>query len=111
MTTESVWAPQSCTLAGADLTLRVAEFDDLFATALRDFDRLGRLRLRLVLDPSAEPATRDLLARESECCSFFTFTLSSGDDSLAVDVEVPPSRADVLDALAVRAAAMSAASG
>ena len=85
--------------------MRVAEFDELFATGLRGQQRLARTRLRWRLDAAAEAAARDLTSRESECCSFFTFTFAPADDALQLDVEVPAVHAGVLDALARRAAA------
>jgi hypothetical protein len=50
---------------------------------------------------------------ETSCCSFFAFTVTTLDDGeagtpgetlVALDVEVPPGRVDVLDALVDRAA-------
>ncbi|WP_239166959.1 hypothetical protein [Actinoplanes italicus] len=38
--------------------LRVAEFDDLFATSMRDQQRLSPTRLRWRLDPAAEATAR-----------------------------------------------------
>jgi hypothetical protein len=62
--------------------------------------------LRWSLDPAVEDVARDLTARETECCSFFTFTFSSPGEVLTVDVEVTPAQVAVLDALARRAAGM-----
>ena len=101
------WA-QACTLPTVEQPLRVAEFDALFARSLRDVQRLAGTRLRLLLDPDVEAVARDLTARESECCSFFTFTLTRVGGGLQVDVEVPAVQVAVLDALAVRAAAQAA---
>ncbi len=95
----------ACTLPTAERPLRVAEFDDLFATGVRGQLRLSATRLRWLLDPAAEPTARDLNARETQCCSFFTFTFAPVDGALQLDVEVPAARVDVLDALAERAAA------
>jgi hypothetical protein len=50
-------------------------------------------------------AARDLTGRETECCSFFTFTFAPAGGALQLDVEVPAGYAAVLDALARRAAA------
>ena len=86
MTTESLWAPEACTLPTVEKPLRVAEFDDLFATALRDIDRPALTRLRLTLDTAVEASARELVARESECCSFFTFTVSRTATELVIDV-------------------------
>jgi hypothetical protein len=104
-TNDEVWVPDACTLPTAERPLRLAEFDDLFATAVRGQQRLSATRLRWRLDPAAEPAARDLTARESGCCSFFTFTVSPVAGAVHLDVEVPAGHVDVLDALAGRAAA------
>ena len=104
-TNDPGWAPQACTLPTAERPVRVAEFDELFATGLRGQQRLARTRLRWRLDVAAEAAARDLTSRESECCSFFTFTFAPAGDALQLDVEVPAVHAGVLDALARRAAA------
>ena len=101
---EDVWVPPACTLPTAERPLRLAEFDDLFATALREQDRLSPTGLRWRFDPGAELVARDLTARESECCSFFAFTLRRTADDLVVDVAVPAAQVEVLDALAQRAA-------
>jgi len=57
---------------------------------------------------------QDLTARETACCSFFTFTITpqtpADGEAMVLDVEVPPSYADVLDSLAERASTISAAS-
>src|SRR5690348_16526591 len=63
----------ACTLPTAERPLRLAEFQTLFATALRGQERLSPTHLRWRIDPAAESTARDLTARESECCSFFAF--------------------------------------
>ncbi|MEV4273002.1 hypothetical protein [Micromonospora aurantiaca (nom. illeg.)] len=105
MTDES-WVPDTCTLPTTERPLRLAEFDGLFHDALRGADRLTARHLRLHLDSTAEPTARDLIARESACCSFFTFDLARPDgDTLTLDIRVPATRVAVLDALALRATA------
>lgn len=99
------WAP--CTLPVAERPLRVAEFDGLFAAALRGLARPEPTLVRLWLDGSDEvaAATRELVARESACCSFFEFTLDrTSDHMLLLGVRVPSERVAVLDGLAARAA-------
>ena len=97
-------AVDACTLPTEDQPLREAEFDALFATALKEVERPGPERLRLVLDSTTvtAAAVRDLVARESSCCSFFDFRLTATDD-LALDVQVPAARVAVLNGLARRA--------
>jgi hypothetical protein len=108
------WAPGECTLPTAERRLRVAEFDQLFATALRGQARPGPTHLRLTLDgaDAVEATTRDLIARETACCSFFDFAVArTPDRELRLDVRVPASRTDVLDAIAARAAAATTLAG
>jgi hypothetical protein len=104
---ELAWVPQACTLPSVERPLRVAEFDALFASSLRAVRRSAPDQLRLLLDPDVEAAARDLTARETECCSFFTFTVTPAAEGLYVDVEVPAAHVSVLDALASRAAAQA----
>lgn len=94
------WVPvDACTLPTADRPLRLAEFDRLFRTALRDVERRDAswMRLRLAVADGAEAQARDLAARESQCCSFFAFDVRRDGDDLVVDVRVPADRSDVLD--------------
>lgn len=106
--------PDACTLPTAERPLRLAEFDDLFATAVRRVEPVTATHIRMWLTGPAglEATVRDLTARETACCSFFTFTVTGepGDDSgaLTLDVEVPGQYADVLASLAERASTVSA---
>ncbi|GAA2469507.1 hypothetical protein [Winogradskya humida] len=109
-TGEQAWVPAACTLPTLDQPLRLAEFDDLFADALRGQQRLSATVLRWELDPAAEATARDLTVRESSCCSFFSFTFGGPRNGvLQLVVEVPAAHVAVLDALADRAAARSGA--
>jgi hypothetical protein len=96
---EAAWVPQACTLPTQERPLRVAEFDELFATSLRNVHRPARQRLQLILDPAAEQRVRELTALETECCSFFAFSISANGDQVCVEVDVPEGHVDVLDAL------------
>src|ERR1700709_2140543 len=75
------WVPvDACTLPTADQPLRLAEFDDLFATTLRAIERpddVGRARLALEGSDDLAARVQRLTDAETACCSFFTFTLSS----------------------------------
>jgi hypothetical protein len=97
-------APDVCTLPTAERPLRLAEFDQVFADSLRAQDRPSPTRLHWQLGPASETGFRDLAARETTCCSFFTFTITPSGDSLHVDVDVPDEQVTVLDALQTRAA-------
>lgn len=100
-------APDACTLPTAEQPLRVAEFDDLFTTAVTWVDRpeTTRLLLGLPSDPAVVARAADLAVRESGCCSFFTFTLTVSGARLQLEVTVPEARTDVLDGLAARTTA------
>jgi hypothetical protein len=106
MPNERPWAPVDvCTLPTAEQPLRVAEWDNLFATALRTVER-GSTCARLVLsgDDGLVARVQRLADAETACCSFFTFTITPLDDAgVELGIEVPPSRADVLPALLDRA--------
>lgn len=97
-------APDACTLPTPERPMRLAEFDDLFATAVTWQDRpdATTLRLGLTPDPDVAARTANLVVRESECCAFFTFSLAVTGDRLRLDVTVPETYIEVLDALAER---------
>lgn len=94
--------PGACTLPTVEQPLRVAEFDELFTTSARTTRRPAPDRFEIVLDPAAAERARALAARESSCCSFFIFHLTTTAEGLVLGVEVPPAYIEVLDAFAVR---------
>ena len=96
------WVPLACTLPTVEQPSRLAEFDAVFATAVRTVERVDESRIRLDLRPDPAVAARvaDLLVRETDCCSFFTFTLTATDGTLLLEVAVPPAHVEVLDAIA-----------
>lgn len=99
------WKPPSCALPTAEQPLRVAEFDRFFTGAVRATDRPSPAQLTLELDSTAQVASQaaGLAARETACCSFFTFTLVATGGALRLEVSVPADYVEVLDALAARA--------
>ncbi|MFE1289220.1 hypothetical protein [Streptomyces sp. NPDC058751] len=101
------WVPQSCTLPTEERPLRVAEWDALFSERLRSLSRPEPLRLRLDLagGPGVEERVRDLVERESGCCSFFAFTITPGEDLVQLVIAVDQPHAGMLDAIAARTAA------
>lgn len=104
--------PEACTLPTTEQPLRLAEFDALFRAAVRDGERLAQRHLRVTLAGGSDLAgsVRDLADRETECCSFFTFTVSSPEPgAVLLDVEVPDDHIEVLDALQARAEAVRGA--
>ena len=107
------WVPQACTLPTAEQPLRVAEFDAFFAEAVTGIGPVeaGRIRLDLRAEPGVAERAAELAAAETDCCSFFTFTLTVSGGALALAVQVPDQHIEVLDALASRASAAVGAAG
>lgn len=107
------WVPvEACTLPTAEQPLRVAEFDEVIAGSLRHIERYGPQRASLMLsgDPALTQRVQRLIDKETACCSFFSFTMteqgSAGpaqEQVVTLTIEVPAARADVLEALMVRA--------
>ncbi|MBP2328316.1 hypothetical protein JOF56_008701 [Kibdelosporangium banguiense] len=104
---QTAWAPQACTLPAEERPLRVAEFDELFATSVRGVERRESTALRMELDATDEVAARtaSLVMREAGCCSFFTFSLVATGGRLRLDITVPEAEAEVLNALQAQATA------
>lgn len=113
-TNDLAWVADACSLPTAERPLRLAEFDELFTTAVRRVEPVTATRARLHLAGSTGLAAtvRDLTARESECCSFFTFTITpegaAEGEALTLEIGVPAPYAAVLAALTSRASSMSA---
>ncbi len=101
MTSETFdWAPVSCTLPTVERPLREKEFATLFTSSLTGVERVSPVTARLVLAPESAEQARDLAARESDCCSFFTFEVHAADSELVMSITVPAIQIPVLDALA-----------
>ena len=98
------WIAQSCTLPTEEQPLRVAAWDALFAERLTALRQPSPLMLNLVFDgaPGVESSVRDLAAREGGC-SFFTFTVTSHDGQVRLNIEVGPAHEAVLRTLKTRA--------
>jgi hypothetical protein len=100
-TTEN-WFAATCTLPRVEQPLRVAEFDELFRTALRRSTRTQRTELELVISAESEPTARGLAERETRCCSYFRFEFDPTPDGLVMRIDLPEDHVDVLDALQAR---------
>ncbi len=103
----------ACTLPTAERPTRLAEFDQFFADSVQATHRADptRLELTLTADADAEPVGRDLAARESACCSFYTFTFQSTPAGTVMWIDVPTAYIEVLDAMAARAQTAVAGAG
>lgn len=101
---ENLLITDSCTLPTAERPLRLAEFEALFAAAVQRIERReNAVRMQLGGEEGLGERVRDLAARESECCSFFTFDIEGDDQDLTLDISAPPAQREILDALADRA--------
>ncbi len=103
------WVADSCTLPTAERPLRSAEFDRLFATSAERAARAAPTRLRVHLKGPEDlyARVRDLADRESECCSFFAFTVTAGESGrVTFDIAVDAVHIPVLDALSARIACL-----
>ena len=58
-----------------------------------------RLVVDLVPHPGLADGVRDLVRRETACCSFFSFTVWEAPEALVLEVVVPAEQAAVLDGL------------
>jgi hypothetical protein len=106
---ETLLTTDACTMPTTERPLRLAEFDALFASSVRSVRRQGNdVRIQFTGMEGLLERVRDLAARETSCCSFFTFTIEGTDQDLTLDISVPPARQEILDALAERAQELSA---
>ncbi len=105
MNTEGAdWAPTSCTLPTTERPLRVAEFDEFFATTLWHRRKLPT-QLDIAIPAEVAPWGRDLAERESGCCSFFRFDFDALGADVVMHIGVPAAQAAVLDVLEAGVAA------
>ena len=94
-----------CTLPVDERPRRAAEFDGLFAAAVRSVERPQPTlaRMELEAEPRIAAQAADLITRETDCCSFFTFVLTATGGGLRLDVEVPAAHVGAIDGLVARA--------
>jgi hypothetical protein len=94
-------APEECTLPTVQRPLRATEWQNLFATEARAVHRVDARRARAELRPDPGVAARaaDLMMRETQCCTFFSFALTATGGHLTLDVATPPGQVAVLEAL------------
>jgi hypothetical protein len=98
--------PLSCTLTPGAMTDRLAFIEKLAHDGLiaREATHAG-LRVRLRDTEDVERRTRELIAAESTCCSFLTFSLERVDGELALEIRGPDDARPVIDLFFAPAAA------
>jgi hypothetical protein len=90
--------PIACTLTPDAMTDRLAFIEKLRTDALiaREATSTGaRVRLRDAGD--VERRTRQLIAAESSCCSFLSFSLDRVDGELVLEIDGPEEARPVID--------------
>ncbi|WP_238383333.1 MULTISPECIES: hypothetical protein [unclassified Nocardioides] len=99
------WVPEACTLPTIEQPLRREEFDDLFAQDVISVAHESAQEVRLELRADADVAARaaGLAAKETGCCSFFTFELIITDGKVSLVISTGPAHEPVLAALRARA--------
>jgi hypothetical protein len=81
--------PIACTLTADQAPDRVAEWRDALAAAQERERTAEGYRLRFPKDPAFAGRLADLAAREVDCCTFFTFTVTLTNAELVLDVFAP----------------------
>jgi hypothetical protein len=92
--------PIACTLDAEALPARLAEISALGRDALISFrhdERTAELRFRK--DLSVEGRLNAIVAAESACCSFLTFTVVPGDQHYTLRIEAPAGGESAIDTL------------
>jgi hypothetical protein len=96
----------ACTLTPDVMTDRLASINQLAQDGLiaRESTDAG-LRVRLRDAEDIERRTRHLIAAESSCCSFLTFSLERVGDELVLEISGPDDARPVIDLFFAPAAA------
>ncbi len=96
------WVADSCTLPTLEQPLRQAEWEALVAGHLAGVrhPEPGQLILTLRGGNTLREHLNDLVERESECCSFFTFTITATPQGADLGIGVDREHEPFLDALA-----------
>jgi hypothetical protein len=98
--------PIACTLTSDAMTHRLAFIEKLAQDGLiaRESTDVG-LRVRLRDTEDVERRARELIAAESSCCSFLTFSLERVDGELVLEIGGPDDARPVIDLFFAPAAA------
>jgi len=88
----------ACTLSDVEAEDRAAEWADLLANVVERRATDRGVQLRLPPHPGLVAHAGELCVRETECCAFFSFTLTVDAGGVWLDVAAPDALA-VIDAL------------
>jgi len=81
--------PVSCTLDGGDAAVRIREWQSLLERVESRESSPDGLALRFPIEANLLGALAALAAREVECCSFFTFTLTLDANAASLRISAP----------------------
>lgn len=98
LSTEDRLVGAGCTLGEAELRIRLKEWSDLRDRSVGIRPIEGGLSLDLA---TSEPMSQvaDLVARESECCAFYTFTLRVDGNGRELQISAGAGREIAVQAL------------
>jgi hypothetical protein len=92
--------PIACTLTSAQLRARRAATAELARRSLRSRRTIdGGALLHFAADPGTEPALRDVVAAEAQCCPFLDLRLRRAGDTIELSVTGPDAAQPVIAAL------------
>ncbi len=88
--TEGSTAPIACSLGPAGLMAQASRWVQLTARTMTSrTSTADGLRISFRADPGAEDELRALAAVETECCPWATWTVTTADGELVLDVRSP----------------------
>ena len=96
--------PIACTLGADEQVDRGAEWARMLTRASAREMVDARVQLTFPRDPALARELADLVAREVDCCGFFTFTLTVSHDAIVLDVSAPDEAKELVSAFIAPAA-------
>jgi hypothetical protein len=90
--------PIACTLAPSEQVDRGGEWARMLARASSRELTDGRAELTFPREPALASELADLVAREVDCCAFFTFTLTVSRDVILLAVSAPDEAKELVTA-------------
>jgi hypothetical protein len=90
--------PIACTLAADERVDRGGEWARMLTRATDRTLTDARAELTFPRDPALASELADLVAREVDCCGFFTFTLTVSRDAIVLAVGAPDEAMELVTA-------------
>jgi hypothetical protein len=90
--------PIACTLSAGEQVDRGGEWARMLTRATARTLTDARAELTFPRDPALARELADLVAREVDCCGFFTFTLTVSRDAIVLGVSAPDEAHDLVTA-------------